>query len=156
MLQAGAGGFALLPSSGGNANGNLILNSGTIDGRIMLPGAVNAVSNSGLITVTNPGTPIGTIFDAFATHTIGGDYFQTATGTLALRVTSDNTVFDRLSADDGERSAGNAPRRGATGALHARPPTYRPAWVTTGCGCVGNVHHRGSSLAVPHRHQHDQ
>jgi outer membrane autotransporter protein len=135
LLQAGAGGFALLPSSGATANGNLILNSGTIDGRIMLPGVVNAVSNSGLITVTNPGTPVGTIFDLFATHTIGGDYFQTATGTLALRVTADNTVFDRLSADTATL-AGKL-RAVVQPGLYQQTTTYAGA-VTTGCGCVGN------------------
>jgi len=63
----------------------LVTNSGTLDGQVLL-GAGSSLTNSGLITVTD--TDASNQVGSFA-H-IGGDTFiQTATGTLALRVTGD-------------------------------------------------------------------
>jgi uncharacterized protein with beta-barrel porin domain len=63
----------------------VVTNSGTIDGQIIL-GVGSSVTNSGLITVTDTDAtnPAG----GFA-HIAGETFAQTATGTLALRVTAD-------------------------------------------------------------------
>jgi uncharacterized protein with beta-barrel porin domain len=63
----------------------VVNNAGTIDGQILL-GVGSALTNSGLITVTDTdaNNPVG----GFA-HIAGETFVQTATGTLALRVTSD-------------------------------------------------------------------
>ena len=87
---AGAFGLSLANAPGGPANANTIINNGTLDGLIFLPsiiapGASNFVTNAGLITITNPNTP-------FAPHTIDGTFTQTATGTLALRFSSNNAL----------------------------------------------------------------
>ena len=59
-----------------------MVNNGTLDGQISLEGSGHSLTNNGLITVTDPGSPVGT------THSISGSFIQSATGTLALRVDS--------------------------------------------------------------------
>jgi len=78
------------------------MKGGTLDGYISVDGANNTVTNSGLITITDPVTPlIG--FPTYLIANLGGtgagnSFVQTATGTLALRM--DNTgLIDNLSAD---------------------------------------------------------
>jgi len=57
-----------------------INNTGTIDGTLAMFGSGNLLTNSGLITITNAGTPVG------AVHQVNGTFTQTGAGTLALRV----------------------------------------------------------------------
>lgn len=68
---------------------NTVVNNGTLDGQIALFGFGNQLTNAGLITITDPGTPVG------AAHEIDGSFTQTATGTLALRVNAAG-VSDQL------------------------------------------------------------
>jgi uncharacterized protein with beta-barrel porin domain len=81
LVRAGAQGFSVL--SCGCSQDNLVTNNGTLDGMINLDGSGGHVlTNNGLITITDPGTPVG------AGHFIAGDFIQSAAGTLALRVNS--------------------------------------------------------------------
>ena len=142
-LQAGALGYAIFPSAGlFQVDVNTITNNGTIDGRILLPGGTNTVTNSGLLTITNPGTPVGTLADLFSAFAISGDYIQTATGTLAIRVTPDNTVFDRLGVDTA--TLAGTLRAVVQPGLYGQTTVY-PGVVTTSCGCVGNFDRAVSS-----------
>jgi uncharacterized protein with beta-barrel porin domain len=65
-----------------SSNHNTVVNNGTLDGAVNLTGLANSFTNNGLITITDPGTATG------AKHVIDGDFVQTVSGTLALRVTS--------------------------------------------------------------------
>jgi len=67
-VAVGAGGFSIV--------GGIVTNTGTLDGMI----TSSALTNGGLITITNGGTPLG------PDYTIGGTFTQSAGGTLALRV----------------------------------------------------------------------
>ncbi|MBV8840957.1 MAG: autotransporter domain-containing protein [Alphaproteobacteria bacterium] len=71
-VVAGANGTALF------SFGSTINNSGKVDGIVFVAGPLN---NSGLITITNPGTPL-----AVSNFDIFGPFTQTASGILALRV----------------------------------------------------------------------
>jgi uncharacterized protein with beta-barrel porin domain len=84
-IVAGANGISIGTCECFPATGNTVINNGTLDGRINLdsqgnPG--NTFVNSGIITITDTGTPVG------ADHIIDGTFTQLATGTLALRVNS--------------------------------------------------------------------
>jgi len=57
-----------------------LTNNGTLDGQVSLIGGGNLLTNSGLITITDAGTPLGNAVE------VRGTFAQTATGTLALRV----------------------------------------------------------------------
>ena len=87
--------LAFVPGLGGAlfavGDNNVIANSGTIDGPIDLATASvgNSLTNSGLITITDPWTGIGTF------HIIDGTFTQSSTGILALRVDATNN-FDSL------------------------------------------------------------
>jgi uncharacterized protein with beta-barrel porin domain len=78
LVQVGANGFSVRLLGGGNT----LNNSGTLDGMLSLGGAGNLATNSGLIEVTNAGTPLATNFG------ITGTFTQTSAGILALRVNS--------------------------------------------------------------------
>jgi outer membrane autotransporter protein len=85
MLIAGPGAIALgdIAQVHGLENqhpsGNSVVNTGTIDGQIVLSqGTMESLTNSGLITISYPGSGI--------THSVNGTFTQTAAGTLALRV----------------------------------------------------------------------
>jgi uncharacterized protein with beta-barrel porin domain len=83
MIRAtGLGSSALLTCACGVA---AVINTGTIDGQIFLD-VGSALTNSGLVTVTD--TDANNTVGSFA-HIAGENFVQTATGTLALRVTSD-------------------------------------------------------------------
>lgn len=74
-------------------SGSSIVNNGTLDGQIFFVGSGNSLTNSGLITITDPATPL-----AAGNLNFGGTFTQTAQGTLALRV--DNTgLNDSLAVD---------------------------------------------------------
>jgi outer membrane autotransporter protein len=65
------------------ATNNFVINRGTLDGALNLDsqgGPGNTFTNSGLITITNTGTPVG------ANHIVDGTYTQLASGVLDLRV----------------------------------------------------------------------
>jgi uncharacterized protein with beta-barrel porin domain len=79
-VRAGALGFSVVACF--CDQNNTIVNNGTLDGQISLEGSGHSLTNNGLITVTDPGSPVGT------THFISGSFIQSATGTLALRVDS--------------------------------------------------------------------
>ncbi|MBV8837691.1 MAG: hypothetical protein JO000_14220, partial [Alphaproteobacteria bacterium] len=78
-IQVGAGGYSLYEVTGNSIRSNTIVNNGRLDGRITL--ANDALTNAGLITVTDPGTALGQNFVLSASS-----FTQTAAGTLALRV----------------------------------------------------------------------
>jgi hypothetical protein len=62
----------------------VIVNGGTIDGRVAIPAGTDArFENSGWLGISAPG--VGTV------HTIGGTFAQTAVGTLVLRVAGDGS-----------------------------------------------------------------
>ncbi len=88
-IVAGANGFSIANSFvAGTTNRNIIVNNGTLDGTVFIfsdgnPGSSNSLTNSGLITITNPAS-------LFANHTFDGSFIQTASGTLALRVSTNN------------------------------------------------------------------
>jgi hypothetical protein len=77
-VRAGALGFSVVACL--CDQDNTVVNNGTLDGRISLDGTDHSVTNNGLITVTDPGTPVG------AAHFVAGSFTQGAAGTLALRV----------------------------------------------------------------------
>jgi len=87
-VVAGASGFSIANALvAGYSSRNTIVNSGTLDGMLFVisngnPGSSNSLTNSGLITITNPAS-------AFTQHIFDGTFVQTATGTLALRVSPD-------------------------------------------------------------------
>jgi subtilase-type serine protease len=70
--------------TGASAAGMVIVNGGTIDGRIAIsPGVDARFENSGRIGISAPG--------AGTTHTIGGTFAQTSAGSLALRLAADGS-----------------------------------------------------------------
>ena len=89
-VRAGAGGFSI-QSCGACTSDNVVVNNGTVDGMVDLEGTNHSFTNNGLLTITDPSTPIG------STHIIQGSFVQNAAGTLALRL--DNTgAHDALNA----------------------------------------------------------
>lgn len=93
LVKAGPGAIAVgdltLSLVGANPSFNSVINTGTIDGQISLSqGTMESLTNSGLITISYPGSGI--------THSIDGTFTQTSTGTLALRVDA-NGGNDKLS-----------------------------------------------------------
>jgi outer membrane autotransporter protein len=81
--DAGGASFGSLGTAG-----NTITNNGTLDGTIILPfGANNLLINNGLVTITNPLTPVGGFNFIF-----NGTLTQSASGTLALRVTASGAI----------------------------------------------------------------
>lgn len=140
-IRAGANGISI--GSTDNAStwytdpSSAILNNGTLDGRVNLPGAFNVdLQNTGLITITDAGTPVG------AEHLIGNIFQQFSTGTLALRVTRDDTVFDKLKAEEAYL-AGTLKAIVQPG-LYGNTTTYLSV-IDTNCGCVGTFDQTVSS-----------
>jgi subtilase-type serine protease len=85
--------------TGASALGTIIVNGGTIDGRVAVPAGTDArFENSGWLGISAPG--------AGTTHIIGGTFAQTAVGTLVLRVAGDGS-------HDALRVAGTAQLAGA-------------------------------------------
>jgi outer membrane autotransporter protein len=102
-IRATGGGFSIDACSC-SAVSNAFNNKagGTLDGYMNVDGIGNTVTNSGLITITDPAAPlIGYPTFLLANTSLAGAgnaFVQTATGTLALRM--DNTgLIDNLSAD---------------------------------------------------------
>ncbi len=104
------------------ATRNRVTNNGTLDGRVFLDsggGPGNTFVNAGLITITDPGTPVGT------GHVIDGSFTQLSSGTLALRVNSAG-VSDFLSNGSGALTATLGGKLSATvqPGLYANSTTY--------------------------------
>jgi len=91
-IRGGLAGYSLFSFG---TDGTVITNYGTLDGMMMVVGfSNNSLTNAGLITITDPLTPLATGNIGFS-----GTFTQTAQGTLALRV--DNTgARDGLFADN--------------------------------------------------------
>jgi uncharacterized protein with beta-barrel porin domain len=81
-VVAGANGVSIGRCLCQPAINNTVVNNGTLDGVLNLAGSGNSFANKGTLTISNTGTAVG------ATHLVSGDFTQTASGTLALRVTS--------------------------------------------------------------------
>ncbi|HXD45552.1 MAG TPA: autotransporter domain-containing protein [Pseudolabrys sp.] len=101
ITATGANGATIFSCSCTNNNVFNNMAGGTLDGRLTVDGAGNTLNNSGLLIVTDAGTPIGyptfLIANQFGLGA-GNTFMQTSTGTLALRM--DNTgAIDNLTAD---------------------------------------------------------
>ncbi|WP_165933609.1 autotransporter outer membrane beta-barrel domain-containing protein [Aquabacter spiritensis] len=100
LLNAGriiAAPGAMAISTGSTASGTMVVNTGTIDGRVAFAaGPQGRFENSGWLGVSGAGA--GTV------HQIGGVYVQTARGTLALRV--NGASADRLDVTGAARLGG--------------------------------------------------
>ncbi|MCP3463691.1 autotransporter domain-containing protein [Bradyrhizobium sp. CCGUVB23] len=78
-IRGGRNGYSLLSLG---TTGATITNNGTLDGQLFLLGGGGvSLTNSGLITISDPGTPL-----IPAIFYVGGTFTQTAQGTLTLRV----------------------------------------------------------------------
>jgi outer membrane autotransporter protein len=135
LIKAGPGAIAVgdLTSSlvGANPSFNSVINTGTIDGQISLSqGTFESLTNSGLITISYPGSGI--------THSIDGTFTQTATGTLALRVDA-NGGNDKLSVIGVANLAGTLQVLAQIG-NYAPSTTYTVVTATNGVnGTFANV-----------------
>lgn len=104
-------------SGGGSIVGLMVqsslTNNGTIDGRLFVNDFfnTNTFTNAGLVTITDPNTPVGT------GHLFQGTFRQTATGVLALRVNAAGA------ADTFTTTAANL---GGTLRAVLQPGTYAP------------------------------
>lgn len=102
-IKATGGGFSIESCGCSAANNNFNnMSGGVLDGYLSIDGVGNTVTNSGLITVTDPSTPLIGYPTFLLTNTsgsgAGNSFAQTSSGTLALRM--DNTgLIDNLSAD---------------------------------------------------------
>ncbi|MBR0712568.1 autotransporter domain-containing protein [Bradyrhizobium liaoningense] len=81
-IKAGANGYTLVT---GGSDYSTITNNGTLDGKIYFAGVGNSLINAGLITITDPGTALGTGLWV-GNFAFSGTFTQTVQGTLALRV----------------------------------------------------------------------
>jgi uncharacterized protein with beta-barrel porin domain len=88
VIRAGANSYSLYEAQGSNFIGlNAISNKGVLDGKIYIYN--DNLTNSGIITITNAGTPLFDSFNAVQNYFLkDGSFIQTSTGTLALRVNS--------------------------------------------------------------------
>lgn len=114
LLKGGVNGYSLLSFG---SSGNSITNTGTMDGKIFFPSVSNTLINSGLITITDPGTALVAPNFGF-----GGAFTQTAQGTLALRVDNAGNA-DGLGASEGMKLAGTLRAVVQTG-LYQTTTTY--------------------------------
>ena len=141
-VVAGANGFSIANALvAGYSNRNTIVNSGTLDGMLFVisdgnPGSSNSLTNSGLITITDPAS-------LFVNHTFDGTFIQTASGTLALRVSPDTTAggYDTLtvlqSTPTDTLQLGGMLRAVLQRGVYANTQTYLS--VITLCPCFGNT-----------------
>ena len=102
-IKAFGNGFSIEACGCSATNNNFKnMSGGTLDGYFSIDGSGNTVSNSGLITITDPTAPlIGYPTFLIANTNLSGagnSFVQTSTGTLALRMNSAGTI-DNLSAD---------------------------------------------------------
>jgi uncharacterized protein with beta-barrel porin domain len=126
LVRAGAN-AASIASCGFCTFGNQVINNGTVDGQIDLEGFGHSFTNNGLITITDPGTPVG------AVHIIAGDFTQTATGALALRVTPNTAPFTYDSLQALTATLGGTLKAVVQPGLYQATQTY--VGVLQFCGC---------------------
>ena len=131
-IKGSADGFTLF--SFGTV-GSTLTNNGTLDGQMLLMGMGNSLINAGLITISDPGTPLvaGNLY-------FGGTFTQTAQGTLALRV--DNAgQHDGLSAD-GQAKLNGTLRAVLQPGLYGSSITYTNVLPEqhSGCGAIFECH----------------
>jgi outer membrane autotransporter protein len=125
-VVAGANGLSIGTCGCVPATSNVVVNNGTLDGQIFLAafgGPGNTFNNFGLITITDPGTPVG------AGHLIDGTFSQFGSGTLALRV-NNAVVSDTL-------STGTANLGGTLGAV-VQPGLYGASTTYTAVVSASN------------------
>jgi uncharacterized protein with beta-barrel porin domain len=106
VIRAGANSYSLYEINSSNpfVGSNAISNNGVLDGKIFL--SSDNLTNSGVITITNAGTPFYDAANFRQNYTLGdGSFIQTASGTLALRVNSAG-ASDGLYAGRGAQLAG--------------------------------------------------
>ncbi|MDP1907719.1 MAG: autotransporter outer membrane beta-barrel domain-containing protein, partial [Hyphomicrobium sp.] len=101
-IKATGGGFSIESCSCTTGNTFNNMSGGTLDGYISVDGSGNSVTNSGLVTITDPAAPlIGYPTFLLANTSLAGagnSFIQTTSGTLALRMDNAGTI-DNLSAD---------------------------------------------------------
>lgn len=123
--------------------GVAVTNSGTLDGALQLGGSgVNALTNSGLVTVGAPLAPGGGV-----AHFIDGTFTQTASGTLALRLAASNAAgnYDTL------QVAGSVPGTGVANLGGTLRPMLQPGLYglsTTYAGALTFTSSTGSFTSV--------
>jgi uncharacterized protein with beta-barrel porin domain len=125
VIRAGANSFSLYEINSSNpfVGSNTISNKGVLDGKIYL--STDNLTNSGVITITNAGTPFYDSFNFRQNYALGdGSFIQTSSGTLALRVNS-------ASASDGLYAARGAQLAGTLGAV-VQPGLYAATTKYTG------------------------
>ncbi len=106
VIRAGANSYSLYEINSSNpiVGSNAISNKGVLDGKIYIYN--DNLTNSGIITITNAGTPLFDSFNAVQNYFLkDGSFIQTSTGTLALRVNSAG-ASDGLYAGRGAQLAG--------------------------------------------------
>lgn len=125
-ISGGPNGYSLFSWG---TDGLKITNNGTLDGQMyVLGGTGNSLINNGLVTISNPGTPVGQGYLYFA-----GSFTQTAQGTLALRVNNAGKN-DVLTAD--QVSLNGTLRPVLTPGLFGAPVTYKDL-LTSGTPITG-------------------
>lgn len=131
-IQTGAQGISLQVGAFGGVT--TIINNGKLDGSVLVSGTVpdTTVTNNGVITITNPNTPLGDFSTATFWHFIDSTFIQTATGTLELRVNRDGLSDGLGSADP---HLGGTLRAVLQPGLYDKVTTYYS--VVYNCGCVG-------------------
>lgn len=120
-------------------SGNTITNNGTMDGMMFVLGPGNALTNNGLITITDPTTWMGP-----ANINFGGTFTQTAQGTLALRIDSAGN-HDGLYAEEQVTLNGTL-RAVLKPGLFGAPITYKDVLMTN-ASIAGQFATVGSSSA---------
>lgn len=121
VISAAPGGFAI--QTDGTAVGSLVVNTGTIDGRVAIAAGPDArFENSGWMGISAAGS--GT------THTISGTYAQTAAGALSLRASP--TAADQLQVNGVARLAGTAQ-------VVVQPGSYAPRTTYTVVSATGGL-----------------
>ncbi|MFN3656117.1 MAG: autotransporter domain-containing protein [Pseudolabrys sp.] len=101
-IKATGGGFSVTSCNCTTGNAFNNMSGGTLDGYINVDGVGNTLTNSGLVTITDPATALigypTFLFANTSTAGAGNSFVQTASGTLALRMDNAGTI-DNLSAD---------------------------------------------------------
>jgi uncharacterized protein with beta-barrel porin domain len=136
VIRAGANSYSLyeVNSSSPPVGSNAISNNGVLDGKIYIFN--DNLTNSGIITITNAGTPLFDSFNSVQNYFLhDGTFIQTATGTLALRV-------NNAGASDGLYAASGAQLGGTLGAvvqpgLYAATTKYAGV-ISTPVGTIAN------------------
>ncbi|HEX3439442.1 MAG TPA: autotransporter outer membrane beta-barrel domain-containing protein, partial [Pseudolabrys sp.] len=134
-IRATSGGNSIEACTCGPANVTFNnMSGGTLDGKITVFGQDNTVNNSGLITITDPSTPIAAQNFNIANgngnaNTNPNIFSQSASGTLALRMDNGGAV-DGLAAD--------AVNPGGTLRIVIQPQLYSNTLISTTAAVAAN------------------